>query len=222
MAEVAPDILEGTWHPPVSEGTGFNRGNLSKALALLKEAGYELRDGKLVLATSGEPLSFEILLAKRDQERLINSYAAGLAKVGIVARVRVVDSAQMQDRQSKFDFDMMPFALAASLSPGNEQLFRWASAQAGNNGSFNLAGVKSPAADAMIAAMLAARDREGFVAAVRALDRVLLSGDYVLPLFHLKTQLVAHASWLRYPATTSLYGYQVDTWWADAATAPQR
>jgi peptide/nickel transport system substrate-binding protein len=117
---------------------------------------------------------------------------------------------------------MIPFTLGASLSPGNEQLFRWASAQADTQGSFNVSGLKSPAVDAMIATMLAAKTREDFVAAVRALDRLLLSRDLALPLFYLEKQWVAHASWLRQPTITSLYGYQVDTWWADPATAPKR
>jgi peptide/nickel transport system substrate-binding protein len=101
------------------------------------------------------------------------------------------------------------------LSPGNEQSFRWGSAAAKTEGSFNIAGVESEAVDAMIAAMLEAQTREDFVSAVRALDRVLLSGDYVVPLFYLPDQWVAYWTRLKRPDETPLYGYQIDTWWSD-------
>ncbi len=220
--DVEASILAGTWTPPKSDGTGFNRGNLRVALGLFKEAGY-VQDGRtLIDSKTKTPVSLEILVAKRDQERMLGAYVTALAEAGIAARIRQVDSAQMQARQTAFDFDIMPFTLPASLSPGNEQLFRWSSAQADNPGSYNLTGLKSPAADAMIAALLAATTREDFVAAVRAFDRVLLSKDLVLPLFYLEKQWVAHASWLRHPKQTSLYGYQIDTWWADPVAAPKR
>lgn len=219
-AAVKPEVLEGTWHPPVSDGQGYNRTNLRKALRLLKEAGYSVKDGVLRREADGAPFSFEIMTTTRSQERLLGSYVAGLAQAGITAQIRQVDSALYQDRLDRFDFDMVQYFWPASLSPGNEQLFRWSSVQAATKGSYNLAGVESPAVDAMIAAMLAATKREDFVAAVHALDRVLISGDYVVPLFHLKQQWVAHWHWLRYPKVTPLYGYQLDTWWADPATRP--
>jgi peptide/nickel transport system substrate-binding protein len=109
---------------------------------------------------------------------------------------------------------MIPWTWAASLSPGNEQLFRWSSQAAGEEGSFNLAGVRNPAADAMIDAMLAAATRDDFVAAVRALDRVLLSGDYVVPLFHMPHQWVAHWRSVEAPAVTPVAGYNLESWWA--------
>jgi peptide/nickel transport system substrate-binding protein len=105
------------------------------------------------------------------------------------------------------------------LSPGNEQSFRWGSEAAVTEGSFNYPGVKSAGVDAMIEAMLKAEDRTSFVSAVRALDRLLLSGDYVIPLFHLPSQWVAHWSDLKRPDTTPLYGYQIDAWWLDPAQA---
>ena len=135
--------------------------------------------------------------------------------LGITVEIRQVDSAVYQRRRQSYDFDMMQNSWGASLSPGNEQSYRWSSAAADNENTFNFAGVKSPAVDAIITALLEARAREDFVSAVRALDRALLSGDYVVPLFHLQKQWVAHAARLKAPATTSLYGYQTDTWWEE-------
>jgi peptide/nickel transport system substrate-binding protein len=137
--------------------------------------------------------------------------------MGIEARIRQVDSAQYQRRKQTYDFDMIQFFWSASLSPGNEQSFRWGSQAAATEGTFNYAGVTNKAVDAMIEAVLKAEDRDGFVSAVRALDRVLLSGDYVIPLFHLPRQWVAHWRDMKRPEATPLYGYQIDTWWHEPA-----
>ena len=118
---------------------------------------------------------------------------------------------------------MIQYDWPVSLSPGNEQSFRWGSDAAATEGTYNYAGVKSAGVDAMIKALLEAKDSESFVAAVRALDRLLLSGDYVVPLFHLPTQWLAYWNRLKRPADTPIYGYQIDTWWAGLvgwATAP--
>ena len=208
-------IRDGVYKLPVSDGSGRNRNNRRKALGLLKQAGYTLKDGKLVEAKSGRPFSFEILASSGAQQRLLLKFADALKGLGIVVRLRQVDSAQYQRRRQTFDFDMIQAFWYASLSPGNEQLFRWSIDSAGAQGSFNYAGVKNPAADAMIAALLAARKREDFVSAIRALDRVLLSGHYVIPLFHTQKQWIARWKWLAHPAKTSLYGYRVDTWWIE-------
>jgi peptide/nickel transport system substrate-binding protein len=162
-----------------------------------------------------------MLAATRDQERLFLSYARALGKVGIEAAIRQIDSAQYQSRKTSFDFDMIQNSWGASLSPGNEQSFRWSSQAADTEGSFNYAGVRSPAADAMIAALLAAKGREEFVSSVRALDRVLMSGSYVVPLFHLPAQWIAYWAQLRHPEVTPLYGVQIDSWWVDAAASAQ-
>lgn len=212
---VDPAILEGTYKQPASDGAGRNRNNRRKALRLLKLAGYTLKNGALVEAKSGTPLTFEILAASSAQKRMLLKFVDALKGVGITARLRQVDSAQYQRRRQTFDFDMIQAFWYASLSPGNEQLFRWSINSAGAQGSFNYPGVKNPAVDAMIAALLAARKREDFVSAVRALDRVLLSGHYVIPLFHTRKQWVARWKWLARPAKTSLYGYRVDTWWIE-------
>ena len=212
---VTPAIMDGSFSFPVSDGTGQNREGRVEALQLLEDAGYQLRDGKLVNVETGEPFEFEILAATRAQERLLLTYARALKQVGIEARIRQVDSAQYQRRKQTYDFDMIQYFWPVSLSPGNEQSFRWGSGAAKTEGSYNYAGVESEAVDAMIAALLAAETREDFVSAARALDRVLLSGDYVVPLFYLPGQWVAYWRTLNRPEKTPLYGYQIDAWWHD-------
>ncbi|MEW5421781.1 ABC transporter substrate-binding protein [Amorphus sp. 3PC139-8] len=212
---VRPDILEGTWHPPESDGTGRDRANMRKALALFKEAGYEIQGGKLVNAKTGEPFSFEILVATREDERLALAFERLVKPIGITVDVRTVDSAQYQARLQTFDFDVIRVAWTASLSPGNEQLYRWSSASANAEGSFNYTGASDPAIDAMIDAMLEAHEREDFVDAVRALDRVLLSGFYVLPLYHSPNQWIARWDRIQHPETPSLTGAEPDTWWVE-------
>lgn len=218
-SQVKPEIMEGTFAFPVSDGSGQNREGRIEALALLEQAGYRLKRGKLVNSATGEPFAFEILAASRAEERLLLTYARALKQVGIDARIRQVDSAQYQRRKQTYDFDMIQYDWPVSLSPGNEQSFRWGSEAAVTEGSFNYAGVRSAGVDAMIRAMLEARDRASFVAAVRALDRLLLSGDYVVPLFHLPRQWLAYWRELRRPPKTPLYGYQLDTWWMEPAKA---
>ena len=214
--EVDPDVLNGTHKAPVSSGTGRNRRNLRQALALFENAGFVLKGGKLIHKASQKPFRFEILAATRAQERLLLSFARALKRAGIEAEIRQVDSSQYQRRKTSYDFDMIQNHWTASLSPGNEQNFRWSSKAAATEGTFNFAGIQSPAVDAMIHALLAAKNRVQFVSAVRALDRVLLSGRYVLPLFHLPRQWVARWNHLRHPDKASLYGYRLDSWWAEA------
>jgi peptide/nickel transport system substrate-binding protein len=209
---VREDVLEGRFRLPVSDGSGSDRNGLREAHRLLTRAGYVMKNGVLV-SGSGRPLAFEFLAATRAQERLMLSFAELLRRIGIAARVRQVDSAQYWTRTKAFDFDMMQWTWGASLSPGNEQINRWSSQAAATGGSLNFAGVENAAADAMIDALLAAETREDFVSAVRALDRVLISGDYVIPLFHVPGQWMAYWRHLRMPERTPLFGTDFDTWW---------
>ncbi|MEM8876848.1 MAG: extracellular solute-binding protein [Pseudomonadota bacterium] len=211
---VEPALLDGTGQMPSTDGSGRDRSMLRDALGLLKRAGFESREGKLVNAGTGQPFSFEILVASRDQERLALAYARTLERLGIEVAVRLVDSAQYQRRRTSYDYDMIQFRWGASLSPGNEQRFRWSSEGVKTEGTFNFPGVSNPAVDAMIDALVAAQSREDFEAAVRALDRVLLSGHYVIPLFHLPRQWVARWNRIDRPQQTPLFGFRIDTWWA--------
>ncbi len=212
---VREDVLEGRYRLPVTDGTGNDRTGLREAHRLLAQSGYVLKNGQLVAASGNRPLSVEFLAINRAQERLMLSYAELLRRIGIAVRVRQVDTAQYWTRTKSFDFDMMQWSWGASLSPGNEQINRWSSRSASINGSLNYAGVRNRAADAMIDALLAAEGREDFVSAVRALDRVLLSGDYVVPLFHVPGQWIAYWRHLKMPEQTPLSGTDFDTWWLD-------
>jgi len=218
---VRPDVLDGTWSPPVSDGSGRDRKSLREALGLLDAAGYELKGTTLRARGSGRPFHFEIMVTNRDDERLALAFASNLARAGIDAQVRLVDAVQYDQRRISFDFDMIQYRWEESLSPGNEQSFYWGSAAADQQGSRNYMGVRSPAIDAMIAAMLAARERPDFVAAVRALDRLLISGCYVVPLFYLPEQWVARWTSIRHPGHTSLFGYLPETWWYQPKRALQ-
>jgi peptide/nickel transport system substrate-binding protein len=209
---IKTEILDGTWRLPVSDGTGHNRENLSRGIALLKEAGFSLNRGRMQ-TQDGRALTFEILAATRAQERLMLSFTNTLKRIGIDVRVRQVDSSQYQERLRTFDFDMIQANWSASLSPGNEQVNRWGSAAADIDRSLNYPGVKNPAVDAMIEALLKAEEREDFEAAVRALDRALISGDYVIPLFHARQQWVGYWANLVPAPRPTLYGFNVDTWW---------
>jgi peptide/nickel transport system substrate-binding protein len=218
---VRPDVLDGTWSPPVGDGSGRDRDTLRQALSLLHAAGYELEGTTLRNHATHRPFRFEIMVTDRDEERLALTFANNLARAGIDAEVRLVDAVQYDQRKSSFDFDMIEYRWEQSLSPGNEQAFYWGSAAAGEDGSRNYMGVRSPAIDAMIAAMLGARQHGDFVDAVRALDRVLISGWYVVPLFYLPAQWVARWSYVLHPARTSLYGYLPETWWRQPTGTPQ-
>jgi peptide/nickel transport system substrate-binding protein len=210
---VRADVMDGRWAPPVTDGSGRDRPGLRRAFALFDAAGYHLKGTRLVHAASGRPFAFEILTTTRDQERLALAFVRNLKRAGIDARVRSVDPTQFERRRIMFDFDMMQYRWEQSLSPGNEQLFYWGSAAASEEGSRNYMGVKSQAVDAMIAAMLSAESRADFVAATRALDRVLLSGFYVVPLYFPPKQWVARWTRIKHPSQTSLFGYLPETWW---------
>ena len=210
---VRADVLDGTWSPPTTDGSGRDRAGLKDALALLAAAGYAFDGTVLRERASGRPLQFEIMVTSRDEERLALAFADNLKRAGIAVNVRLVDAVQYDERRASFDFDMIENRWEESLSPGNEQSFYWGSAAADEDGSRNYMGVRSAAADAMIAAMLRARARTDFVAAVRALDRVLISGCYVVPLFYLPGQWVARWASIEHPAHTSLSGYLPETWW---------
>ncbi len=213
-ASVRPEVMDGSYRPPVSDGSGTDRANLRKGFELLTSAGYERRGGVLVNAQTGETLTFEMLVRDQEEENLALAYQRTCALIGAQVSVRRVEAQQYELRIKSFDFDMIRFAYPSSLSPGGEQLNRWSSQAAENQGSFNFSGAHDPAIDAMIAALLAATSREDFVAAVRALDRVLISGFYLVPLFHAPEDWWARWTRIEHPATPSLYGAEPTSWWA--------
>lgn len=212
-ARIPPNILDGSYRLPVTDGSGRDRANLRAALNLLSQAGYELDGAVLRQRDSKTPLTFEILVTTRDQERIALAFSRDLKRAGIVATVRAVDAVQFDQRRLGFDFDMIQNRWDQSLSPGNEQFFYWGREAADSPGTRNYMGAKDPAIDAMIADMLAARDRGVFVSAVRALDRVLMSGFYAIPVFNVREQWIARWNRIERPQATALTGYLPETWW---------
>ncbi|WP_406736564.1 extracellular solute-binding protein [Thioclava sp. GXIMD4215] len=225
--QLAPGTLEGT-PLPVSDGREMNRKNTRKALKLLEDAGWTVaRDGVLRNA-SGQPFQFEILLRQGggygsgpyDPQSVVDIYVQALERIGVKARVTTIDDAQYVQRARNYQFDMTWYWRALSLSPGNEQMLYWGSAGVAQPGSWNYMGMASPAAEAMIRHMLAATDHDEYVAAVRALDRILTQGRYVIPAWYSKSTRLAHKSSLHYPETLPVYGdwpgFMPDTWWYEA------
>jgi peptide/nickel transport system substrate-binding protein len=212
---VRADVMEGSWRPPVSDGAGRDRKIARRALDELESAGYRLADGALA-NPQGQRLDFEILVKSREEERLALAYSRNLSRIGVVASVRLVDDVQFQRRRTTFDFDMMIGTWPASPSPGNEQRGRWGSISANEEGAYNICGVASPAVDAMIAAILAADTNEDFVAAARALDRVLISGFYVVPLYYAPARWIAYSPTLGHPDRAPLFGVDLAAWWKNA------
>jgi peptide/nickel transport system substrate-binding protein len=220
-SDIPPDILDGSYRLPVSDGSGRDRTTLRRALTLLSAAGYDLDGTILRQRSTRTPLTFEILVTTRDQERIALAYGRDLKRAGIEVSVRAVDAVQFDQRRLSFDFDMIQNRWDQSLSPGNEQSFYWGSEAANNQGTRNYMGAKNPAIDAMIAALLEAREHPAFVSAVRALDRTLMSGFYAIPLFNVQEQWIARWNRIQRPAATSLTGYLPETWWHEPDLQPK-
>jgi len=216
---VSTDILEGTWVLPVTDGSGRDRKLQRAALTLLQEVGFRIEGGKLVDG-NGVQFAFDLMTQNEGQEKLAVAFQRSLAALGIEMSIRTVDDAQYQQRSQTFDYDMIMKAFTSSLSPGAEQINRWGSASRDQQGTFNFAGAASPAIDAAIDVMLNARSADDFRSSVRAFDRVLLSGHYVIPAFHLGKSWVAHRDRIAEPkGNPPLYGYYLPTWW-DKTAAP--
>lgn len=209
---VLPAVMNGEWQPPTSDGSGRDRKFLKHGYDLLIEAGYKLENRQMI-GPDNTPLTFEILLNGKSGETVAAAWQRTLQKVGVDVTIRIVEAAQYQQRLQTYDFDVIMQFYYSSLSPGAEQIGRWGSQSAGAEGTYNFAGVADPAVDAMIDALLHARTREDFVTAVRAYDRVLLSGAYVVPLYHRGEDWVARWSQIRHPEKTPIYGPQYQTWW---------
>lgn len=216
-AELPAEALEG-YTLPQSDGSVRNRKNLRKAMGLMEAAGYSVVDGKMQNA-AGEVLTLEILLKQGDTENkaITDIYSKSLEALGIDVTITLVDGPQYNQRTGSFDFDITNYRRAISLSPGNEQRLYWGSDAAEQEGSRNLMGVQSPVIDAMITEMLTATSQEDFVAATRALDRVLSTGRYVIPIWTYAVGRVAHNKNLHFPETLPIYGDGVDwlpgVWW---------
>ena len=211
---VPNEVFTKVYEPPSTDGSGNIRRNLQTARDLLTEAGWKIVDNRLIHGQTGRRMSFEILLVNSGNERVVLPFVRNLERLGVEARVRTVDSAQYQARVEDYDFDMAVRTWRVTLSPGNEQNFYWGSKSADTPGTRNLPGVKDPVVDALIAQIVAAPDRKSLVARTRALDRVLLSGHYVIPLFYRPSDWVAYRATLDRPNVTPIYGYVTEAWWS--------
>ena len=214
-------VFTETYTNPVNDTPEAVRGNLRKAVGLLREAGYELKGGKMVAKATGEPLTVEFLEFQNVFERVILPYAAQLKLIGIESSIRVIDQAQYQNRLRSFDFDITTSNWPESLSPGNEQREFWGSAAADKPGSRNIAGIKDAGIDALIEKVIFAQDRETLVAATHALDRTLLAHNFVVPQW--SSAVTRTLRWNRFgrPAVLPKYGSSgfPTTWWYDEALA---
>jgi peptide/nickel transport system substrate-binding protein len=204
--------LEAGWRPPVSDGSGRDRANLRAASRLLEAAGWRV-DGRLRRNAAGEPLSFEVLVASTGDETLASLWSDALGRLGVELRVRRVDSAQYVARRRSYDYDMTVNRWFLSLSPGVEQRLYFGANGRVEPGTRNYMGVDDPAVESMIDALLAAANRSDFEAAVRALDRVLSSGIYVIPFGYLPTDRVAWQASYAKPDRDALYGWRPEVWW---------
>ena len=215
-----PGVVFGeAYAPPVTDGSGWLRENLRRANALLQDAGWAVQDLQLVNAKTGAPFRFEILLVSPAFERIVLPYVRNLKRLGIEAKVRLVDENQYINRFRQFDFDMMVWVWGQSETPGNEQYEYWSQAAADSAGSRNLAGVRDPVVDELIGLMLRSDSREQLNQRTRALDRVLSWGHYVVPHWHIRADRILYWDKFGRPETPVRTGVMTDRWWFDAERA---
>jgi len=217
--QVPEEVFNKEFIVPKSDGSGWPRENLKKALTLLQEAGWEVRDLQLVNRETGQPFRFEILLVSKAFERILLPFAKNLRRLGIDARLRLVDQSQYINRLRSFDFDMISLGWGQSDSPGNEQRDFWGSRAADSEGSRNYVGIKDPVIDELIELVITAPDRESLIARTRALDRVLLWGHYIIPAWHLQADRFVFWNRFSRPDYIPKQGTAVGYWWYDETKA---
>lgn len=211
-----PAVFAAVEPPPSTTPPRSLRENLRLARELLREAGWNYRDGAMRNAKD-EPLEFEVLLDRKSWERVVAPFSRNLEKLGVAVRYRVLDAALYAKRIDDFDFDIVTHWYLSSQSPGNELFLRFASETADEKGSHNLMGLKNPGIDRLIQAVLTAETREAMIIACRALDRALLAGHYVIPHWHNTTHRVAYKNRFGIPDRQPLYYHSEDwmlkSWW---------
>ncbi|MDE2165233.1 MAG: ABC transporter substrate-binding protein [Alphaproteobacteria bacterium] len=216
--EIPDSVFTRVFKAPTTDGTGDIRANLHAALKLLAEAGWTVKNGRMVNA-QGQPFRFEFLLDQPEFERVVLPFARNLARIGIVCNVRTVDPAQYQNRMNNFDFDMTVVLFPEGPSPGNEQRDYWTSASADQIGGGNLLGIKSKAVDDLVNLVIDAPNRQSLVTRTHALDRVLLGGYYVVPNWYLPYFRVAYWDKFGRPSINPPYALALNAWWYDKARA---
>ncbi len=218
---IPPEVFTATYANPISGSTDAARENRREALRLFKEAGYEVRNSQLVSVANGEPYTIELLGNNPLFERVFLMYKPSLERIGITVTVRTVDDSQYENRLRNWDFDIITYAWGETLSPGSEQRGYWGSAVADQPGSENVIGIKNPAVDAIIEKVVLASSRNDLVAAIKALDRVLLWNHYVVPQWSYNNLRVAHWDRFSHPQPLPKYGIAgfPTLWWWDAEKA---
>ncbi|NND49535.1 MAG: ABC transporter substrate-binding protein, partial [Rhizobiales bacterium] len=213
--QVPAEVFEKKYENPVGGNPKEVRRNLRAAQKLLKEAGWEVKDRVLTNTQTGEKMDIEFLIVAPDMERLINPYRQNLERIGVRSNVRAVDVSQYQQRVDTFDFDIIIGSFGQSLSPGNEQRDLWGSETADREGSRNTIGIQDKAVDYLVDRIIFAKDRPELVAAVHALDRVLMWNEFVVPQFY--SADIRTARWNRFgrPDVVPDYGIAFMSWWYD-------
>jgi len=213
--QVPADLFKLPYTLPKNDGSGQNRQALRQAKALLQQAGWEVVKGVLKNTKTGKIFQFDLLLSNMGMTGMLNAYLKSLKRLGIQAKFRVVDTAQYTSRVEDFDYDMIMNVMAQSPSPGNEQREFWGSYVADSKGSRNYAGIKDPVVDALIEKLIDASDRETIVTVAKALDRVLLWGYYVVPLWGSSKLRMAHWDTLKNTGVFPKYNIDLFAWWVD-------
>ena len=214
-ASLPEGTLDEAWRPTSGDGSGRDRKRIRKARKLLEEAGWTVQDGALQ-NSEGRPMEFEIVVRSSSDEKTAELIGQFLKPLGIVARIRLVDSAQYQARLTDYDYDSIIHRWWLSLSPGSEQGFYWGSEGVNTPGTRNYMGVASQAIDSLVETLPNARTREDFLAAARAIDRVLTAGVYVVPFWYSKAARFAWWRELRFPERTAMYGFRPEVWWVES------
>jgi microcin C transport system substrate-binding protein len=215
--QIPDEVFTKEYDPPKYDGSGEIRDGLRKAIALLQQAGWSFKGEKLVNDKTGEPFVFEILNEDPQLERVVLPFIKNLSRLGIMATLRTVDTAQYERRMDTYDFDVTTTVFPQSLSPGNEQRDFFGSASADRNGSRNIIGIKNPVIDALIEGLINAPDHATVVAYTHDLDRVLQYNYYMILEFHLGAYWIAYWDKFRRPDAVPKYGVGLSTWWIDPA-----
>ena len=215
--KVFPEVMDTEYQPPRTDGSGNIRANLRRAKNLLAAAGWQVVEQKLVHNASGETMEIEFLLNAPTYERVLAPMVKNLARLGIGARIRIVDTAQYQNRLQDYDFDVVAAYWRQTQTPGNEQRNMWTAAAGRTPGSRNYAGIADPVVDQLVEGVIAASSRPEQVALTRALDRVLLWGHYLVPGWHSRNYRLVYWDKFGKPAQPPANGLGFpDTWWSKA------
>lgn len=217
-ADLPPEVFTSIYTPPVSKGDGYDRENLLKASELLKQAGWEMKEQKLVNSQTGKPFVFEMLLPSGGNNQWVLPFQHNLARLGITMEVRQVDNSQITNRLRTRDYDMMPRVWRAMPWPSSDLQISWSSQYI--DSTYNSPGVKSPVLDKLIAQIIQAQgDKQKLLPLGRALDRVLTWNYYMLPMWYMAADQVAYWDKFSMPGIRPVYSLGFDTWWYDVNKA---